>query len=89
MTKLEFVNKVVFQWFFVRLTRCQQKVITEFKMYEVSIAPGGYAPGGDVKYKIEQWYSIQGWIIPLTGWRKEFKFIGKNWFLKVTKPKVK
>lgn len=87
MTKLEFVNKVFFQWFFVRLTRCQQRVITEFKITEISIVPGGYAPGGDAKYKTEQWYSLQGWIVPITGWGNDFKFIGKRWFIKITKAK--
>lgn len=87
MTKLEFVNKFFFQWLFVRLTRCEQKVITDFNLQEISITPHGYAPGGTVKYKTEQWYSIQGWIIPLTGWSNDFKFIRKQWFIKVTKPK--
>jgi len=88
MTKLEFINKVIFQWFFVRLTRCQQRIISEFNMYEVSITPNGYAPGGNVQYKTEQWYSLQGWIVPLTGWNGDFKFIRKQWFIKLTKPKA-
>jgi hypothetical protein len=88
MTKLEFVNKVFLQWFFIRMTRCQRKVFTEFKMYEISIVPGGYAPGGTGKYKTEQWDSIQGWIIPLTGWSTDFKFLGKRWFVKVSKPEI-
>jgi hypothetical protein len=88
MTKLEFANKAFFQWVFVRLTRCQQKVITEFKMHEISITPNGYKPGGKVEYRTEQWYSLQGWIIPLTGWRNDFKFIGKQWFIKITKART-
>ena len=89
MTKLEFVNKFFFQWFFIRLTRCQQKIITDFKMFEGSIiGPGQFGVGGNCKYSIKQWYSIQGWIVPLTGWGGDFKFIGNGWMKSITKERM-
>jgi hypothetical protein len=43
------------------------------------------APGLESK----QWYSIHGWVLPLTGWGWGNKFIhvGGYWFIKVTKSK--
>lgn len=46
---------------------------------------GSFAPGGTVKRKTYQWYSIQYWIVPFTGWWSDFKFIGgKPHFLKLS-----
>lgn len=77
MSKLKFFNAFLLQWFFVRLTKCQEKVVTEFDMYEVSIMPdGSFAPSGTAKYKTFQWYSLQYWVIPCTGWWSDFKYVG-------------
>jgi hypothetical protein len=84
---LRFLNIVLLQWFFIRLTGCQQRIITGYKMFECSIVgPGQFAVAGDYEYSIEQWYSIQGWILPLTGWRNDFRNIGNPWIKKVSKP---
>lgn len=87
MTKLEFVNKFFFQWFFVRLTKCQQKVIEDFTLTEVSVMPGGdHSIGGSAKTATYKWYAIQYWIIPTTGWGKPFRQIGySRKFLNITK----
>lgn len=89
MTKLEFANKAVFQWFFVRLTRCEQNIIIDVVVDSCSILPGGSCGMAFKKkgVKTKRHYAIQGWIVPLTGWSSAFKFIGKQWFIKVTKPK--
>lgn len=86
MSKLKFINVFLLQWFFVRLTRCQERVVTEFDMYEISLMPdGSFAPGGRAKYKTYQWYSIQYWIIPCTGWWSDFKYVGgKHKFWKLS-----
>ena len=79
MTKLKFINVFFLQWFFVRLTRCQEKVISDFNLYEISLMPdGSFAPAGNVKYKKLEWYSMQYWIIPCTGWWSDFKYIGRK-----------
>ena len=46
---------------------------------------GSFAPGGRAKYKTYQWYSIQYWIIPCTGWWSDFKYVGgKHKFWKLS-----
>lgn len=87
MTKLEFVNTFFFQWFFVRLTRCRKEIIFEVQVKEVSLLPDGSHGIGFNKKKSRylQWYSFQGWIVPLTGWKKEGKILGKHWFRRITK----
>jgi hypothetical protein len=87
---LKYLNFIVFQWVFIRLTRCKQEIIAEalvdswelFNKTDVSVA---LKP--KIK-KIKQWYSFQGWIFPLTGWVNGFKRIGKPWFLKITKTRL-
>lgn len=90
MTKLEFLNKFFFQWFFIRLTFCQTRIITEMKLSEISLlTDGNYGIGGQVKnYKIKYWYSLQGWVLPLSGWEDDYRTIGKRWYLRVTKKRI-
>mgnify|MGYP003443448278 CR=1 FL=1 len=79
MSKLKFINVFFLQWFFVRLTKCQETVIEEFNLYEVSLmSDGSFASGGTVKKKIYQWYSLQFWIVPCTGWWNSFKYVSKK-----------
>lgn len=86
MTKLEFVNKFIFQLFFARLTRCQERIIDKVDFYETSITPDGFGWGGNVREShIEQWYSIMFWVVPFTGWNSKFKFIGKQQLKRITK----
>lgn len=87
MSILELSNRIIFQWFFVRLTRCSQRIIDEVEMVEVSMLHDGcHGVGGNIlKSHREQWYSFQGWIIPLTGWNTDFRYIGKSpWFKKMS-----
>lgn len=91
MSILEFSNRFFFQWFFVRLTRCKQRVVDEIDMTHVSFLPNGnHGIGGYiVKAHTEEWYSFQGWIVPMSGWGTDFKYFGKtNWFKKMTKNKI-
>lgn len=50
--------------------------------------PGGsMVTGGTGKTETWQWYSIQAWIVPTTGWRNEFRYLNKKpFFVKCTKP---
>lgn len=90
---MKVLNKIFLQWFFIRLTKNTTKIIDEFDMTEISLAYGtGHAMGGAIKrYHIEYYYSIQGWIVPLSGWTTAFNYLGKKspWFIKITKTYAK
>ncbi len=81
MTKLGFLNKFIIQFFFIRLTRHTQKV---------RIAYIDYARMKNYRTQTEQWYSIQYWVVPFTGWsnRNDFKYLNGQHFLPLTKPKA-
>jgi len=59
MTKLEFINKIFFQWLFIRLT----------KVYSISTS------GEKTFVK----YTLQGVIVPLTGWNSDFKCLSNGY----------
>ena len=78
MTWLEIINRVLLQWLFIRLTRNEIHEIKDFKLKAVN---KGYK---------RYWYSIQGFIIPTTGWNQEpFIFWGDKWMKKITKEHIK
>lgn len=80
MSKLEFVNKFLFQLFFVRLTRVKHANPTKSEIYRI-------IEFGELTPPCEQWYSIMFWVIPFTGWNTDFKFIGKMNLKRITKRK--
>jgi hypothetical protein len=90
MTWLKAINVFILQWFFVRLTRHNEKVITEFILKDISIMPDGLAGmGGAGKVSIHQWYSIQYWILPCSGWGNEFIYLNKRpKFIKYSKKRI-
>ena len=85
---LKAVNLILLQWFFIRLTKCTERRIVEYNLKEVSLMPeGSMAIGGNGKTETWQWYSVQGWVVPTTGWKKEFNYLNKKpFFVKCTKP---
>lgn len=88
---LEFFNKLFFQFFFIRLTKCQQKRIENYKIKSFDLmSDGSFSPQGVVgESKIYQWYSIQYWVLPLTGWKHDFIFLNKKpKFIRVSKEKL-
>lgn len=91
MTWLYILNKFILQFFFIRLTRHTQRVITEADIYEVSMAGSrGYGIGGMVnKWHQEQWFSIQCWVIPFSGWNRDYKYLGHGpKYYRLTKNKI-
>lgn len=88
---LELVNKLIFQWFFIRVVLCQQKEVIGVKFDSLSLLPDGSYGFAfrDPQLKIKYWYSLKGWISPFSGWGNDFKYIGKSWFVKITKEKYK
>lgn len=89
MNKLLFVNYIL-QFFFVRLVKVQKKLIDDFKITEISLSESGnYELGGLIKnYKTIQWYEIHGFIKPFSGWRNDFKTLGKKFKFKLTSEKI-
>ena len=89
MTKLKFVNKFIFQWFFIRLTRHIQTKITDYNLvgFDVLLNNNGLSSQGvgSLSKTSTEWFSIQGFIVPNTGWNTDYKRIGKTWFLRLTK----
>lgn len=84
---LGLLNIIIFQWFFVRLTKCQEKVVEEYiiQSFDMMI-DGSFASRGTGKSTTYQWYSLQYWILPLTGWKSDFVYLSKSPnFVKITK----
>ena len=87
MTILAILNMVLFQWFCIRLTRCKKTEIGKYKLIgHKRMINGDIATIGDCEVKVYQWYSIQFWILPLTGWFNNFIYLnGSPEFIKLTK----
>lgn len=90
MTKLKFVNYFILQFFFVRLTRCTENVIYDYKVHNISfVNDKGLSIGGQGKIRKEQWYSLQFWILPFTGWSTDFIYLSKKpLYFRLTKSKI-
>lgn len=90
MTKLYFINRFVLQWFFIRLTRNEERVIKKIRLVEFSqMLDGSFSMWVDYDEKdvdVMEWFSIQYWVIPRTGWETDFKYLkGGPKFLDITK----
>lgn len=89
MTLLGFFNKYIFQWFFIRLTKNIENSIEEYKILSYDMMPdGSIASRGCGKTITKYWYSIQYFVVPLTGWNNDYKYInnGPKYF-KITRKK--
>jgi hypothetical protein len=86
-TRLGLLNFCLLQFFFIRLTRCERKVITKFDLESIDLMPGGvFVPSGRVReFEIESWYAIQYWIVPFTGWSSDFVYLGRKGFIHFNK----
>ena len=83
MTWLKAVNVFVFQWFFVRLTRCKQRVPKDIHYH-------GHIDRKDInKHMISiQWYSIHYWVMPCTGWWGNHIYLNRGKYFKISKSKI-
>lgn len=79
---MKWLNLLLFQWFFFRITRCEERVIT--KIDPVSFDVFGGLSGYGTKYEKRYCYAIQGLILPLTGWKSDFVYFGKRWLVRVS-----
>ena len=93
MKKIEFLNKFMLQFLFIRLTRTEQRIFESITIDSFDIMEnGGISSRGRGKAKTYEWYSIQYWIKPFTGWNTPFVFLNednKPKFKNVTKKKLK
>ena len=86
MTWLGFANRVFFQWFFIRLTKCLENKIEEYKLLSFDLTLNGMASRGNGIIKTYEWYSIQYWILPTSGWGTNFQYLNKKpKFIKITR----
>lgn len=87
MSRLKALNVFILQWFFVRLTKHQEIRIEDFVYVGYNMMPdGSMTPFGNGTRVTYQWYSIQYWVVPCTGWWSKFKYTNtKPKFLKITK----
>ena len=90
MTKLKMINKFFLQWFFVRLTKCREKKVDDYEILSYDLMPdGSISSRGIGKTVTYQWYSIQYFILPTTGWNSDFIFLTKEAnFIQLTKKKI-
>lgn len=91
MSILKAVNVFFFQWFFVRLTKCQEKRIENYNLHSFNLMNNGNISSRGVgETKTYQWYSFQYWILPCTGWKNKFIFLNKTpKFIKCSKTRCK
>lgn len=84
---LGLVNKLLFQWFFVRLTKCKEKRIEKYTLHSFDLmSDGNMESRGIGETKTYEWYSFQYWILPLTGWKSDFVYLNKKAkFIRVSK----
>ncbi len=89
MTKLKAANVFLFQWFFIRLTKCSENRIENYTVQSYDLmSDGNISSRGTGKTKTYQWYAFQFWILPCTGWKTNFIYLNKKpKFIKCTKPK--
>lgn len=76
---LGLANRIILQWFFIRLAKQQDEVVTEYTMHAVSMMPGGqFSTMGVGKKEKQYWYSIMYWVVPLTGWSTDYIYLNKS-----------
>ncbi len=87
MTPLKAINVFLLQWFFIRLTSLKERVIEDFQIHSFSVSQHGFVSSrGTGEYKIYQYYVLEFWIVPCTGWWNNFKYLnGDGNFTQITK----
>lgn len=87
MTILKAANVFLFQWLFIRLTKCQETRIENYKAISYDMMPdGNISARGSGDKNTYQWMSLQLWILPCTGWWNDFIYLNKSpKFIRLTK----
>lgn len=90
MSRLKAVNIFLLQWFFIRLTKHRENRLDNFEIrgYDL-MSDGTVSPRGKGVFETYQWYSIQFWVLPLTGWWSVYIYLNtKPKYTKVSKEKL-
>lgn len=67
---LKYVNYFL-QFFFIRLAKCRERQIHSFDLHSASFTKNGISFSGvPTNSTVYEWYSIQYWMKPFTGWSK-------------------
>lgn len=66
---LKWINRIILQWLFIRLTRCEEKIVEEYKFHSVSLMSDmSLSARGEAKLTKRSWYSLKLFVIPLSGY---------------------
>ena len=68
MSNLGLVNRLFFQFLFVRLTKNQETKMINYQPVSYDLTPNGVAARGYGDIETTEWYSIQYWILPFSEW---------------------
>lgn len=87
---LKIANGLFFQLFFVRLTKCIDYKIEDYKLLSFDMMENGSMSsrgfGRSVKY---EWYSLQYFVVPFSGWKYNYSYLGKGpGYIRLTKRKI-
>ncbi len=89
MSWIKILNMLILQWFFVRLTICKEIKIENYKLLSFDLMLDGNMASRGTGTKVEySWYSIQGFVLPLSGWRSDFIYLNKKPFFKMITEKT-
>ena len=79
MTKLKFINVFLLQWFFIRLTKCNETIIEDFQLHSWDfVSNGSVSSRGSGTQQKYEWFGLKYYIVPLSGWcGTKFKFLRK------------
>lgn len=94
MSKLDFLNRFILQWFFIRLCRSEDRVkeIISMDIYEVSMMDSRTAAIGsrfdEWQYRITRWWCIMAWVVPTSGYGNAFRYIGRSRYWRVSRVTV-
>lgn len=83
MTKLGFINYFFLQWFCFRLARCQSPIKLSIDFGAGFLKEGEYETGSKM-----QWYSVLYFVVPLTGWNNDYRFMGKQRLRRITRKRM-
>ncbi len=81
MTWLGVLNFVVLQWFGVRLARVYAHELECGHVVNAFVVQGGGISVGSTWYRgkrVQIGWKLQRWIVPLTGWWSDFRYIARR-----------
>lgn len=91
MSKLDFLNRYLFQWFFIRVCR-SVNTVKQVKKKTVHSASAMDMGGHSIAYVIDDYnlkvtrcWLIMYWVVPTSGYGNGFRHIGRKRFIRISK----